>query len=109
MAEAVVSGLAVAGEWFVEIAGRDDVAARWDEPSALVGYTVGGIVGHTAAAVSWLGPLLDTTTPADSVALWSLADYIAPFPVRSREDLDGPLHVAARAQGERGSQRGPKE
>ena len=27
--------------------------------------------------------------------VWSFADYIAPFPVRSREDLDGPLHVAA--------------
>jgi len=50
MPDGVVSAFAAAGEWFVDIAGRDDVAARWHEPSALVGYTVGGVVGHAAAA-----------------------------------------------------------
>jgi len=48
-------------------------------------------------------------TARRDVPVWSLADYLAPFPVRTAEDLDGPLHVAARAQGERGGQRGPKE
>src|SRR5207237_4716134 len=50
-----------------DIAGRDDVAARWHEPSALVGYTVGGVVGHAAAAVAWPGsstpPRTATRTP----------------------------------------------
>jgi hypothetical protein len=82
MSEAVVSAFAAAGEWFVEIAGRDDVAARWDEPSALGGHTVGGVVGHAAAAVAWLGPLLDTR-PGGDVPVWSFADYFAPFPVRT--------------------------
>ena len=65
-------------------------------------------MGHTAAAIAWLGPLLDTTPDAD-VAVWSVADYLAAFPLRSAEDLDAPLHSAARAQGERGAQRGPKD
>jgi hypothetical protein len=52
MAESIVSVLGMAGEWFVGIAGRDEVAARWEDPSALAGYTVGGIVGHIAAAIA---------------------------------------------------------
>ena len=36
MSESVVSAFNAAGEWFVDIAARDDVAARWSEPSALI-------------------------------------------------------------------------
>jgi hypothetical protein len=101
-------GVGAAGEWFVEIAAWRDVAAQWGGVSALAGSTVGGFVGHTAAAVSRLGPLLDTTPDSD-VSVWSVADDLAPFPVRTAEDVDGPLHEYGRVQGERGDQRGPKE
>ena len=109
MSEPVVAAFVAAGEWFQGIAGRDEIADRWGERSALDGYTVGGIVGHITAAVAWLGPLLDTTAPDSDVPVWSVGDYLAPFPVRTAEDLNGPLHVATRAQGERVAERGPKE
>jgi uncharacterized protein (TIGR03083 family) len=109
VSETVLPSFRTAGEWFAEFAGRDEVVQRWAEPSALTGYSIGGLVGHVAAAVGWLGPLLETTDPGGEVPVWSVADYLAPFPVHSQADLEGPLHTAARAQGERSAQRGPKE
>jgi hypothetical protein len=108
MDEGVVGAFAGAAEWFLHIASQDEVAARWQEPSALVGYTIGGAVAHTTAAIAWLRPLLDTT-PGTDAPRWSVADYLTPFPVRSPEDLDASLHMAARAQGERAAERGAKE
>jgi uncharacterized protein (TIGR03083 family) len=107
--DGIVSAFRTAGEWFADLAGRDDVALRWGDPSALSGYSIGGLVGHVTAAIAWLGPLLDTANPGGSVPVWSVGRYLAPFPVRRQEDLDGPLHRAARTQGERSAQRGPKE
>jgi uncharacterized protein (TIGR03083 family) len=108
MSEAVVPTFLSAGDWFLEIAGRDEVAAKWSDKSALSGYTIGGIVGHVGAAVAWLGPLLETA-PSSDVPVMRLGDYYAPLVVRKPGDFDGELHTAARAQGERGSQRGPSE
>jgi hypothetical protein len=41
-------------------------AEAWPNPSALAGYTVGGIVGHVNVAVGWLEPLLVVAVPADA-------------------------------------------
>jgi hypothetical protein len=109
VSDGVVPAFQAAGQWFAELAGREEVAQRWDEPSALAGYSIGGLVGHVAAAVGWLGPLLETVHPGAAVPVWSVAEYMAPLSVQNPADLDGPLHAAARAQGERGAQRGPKE
>jgi hypothetical protein len=108
MSQNVVSTFLSAGAWFLEIAERDDVAAKWSDKSALSGYTVGGIVGHVGAAVAWLAPLLEPAPPNDAPVM-QLGDYYAPFVVRKPDDFDGELHTAARAQGERGAQRGPNE
>jgi uncharacterized protein (TIGR03083 family) len=108
MNEGVVSAFAAAGQWFVDLASRDEVATRWSAPSVLPGYTVGGVVGHTAAAVAWIGPLLDTR-PDDDPPVWSAGEYMALFSIRSADDFDSPLQQYARAQGEQSAERGPKE
>ena len=34
---------------FRSLAAEESVAVAWDEPSALAGYSVGGLVGHTVS------------------------------------------------------------
>ena len=108
MASSVVSSLLAAADWFLDIAHRDQVPARWSRPSALPGLTVGGVVGHVAAGVAWLVPLL-AATPPDGGRVIGLGEYYLPLAIRDDADLEGQIHTAVRAQGERGAQRGPEE
>jgi uncharacterized protein (TIGR03083 family) len=106
----VVSSFMEAGDWFLEIAARDDVAERWSEKSALTDYTIGGLVGHVGAAIGWLDALLDTAPPEDGVPVMTDAGaYDALFPIREPADFDKPHHVYARNQGARAAERGPDE
>lgn len=50
----------VAQQWI----DSDAVATRWDELSALAGYTVAGLAGHLARAVLTVEPYLDAPAPA---------------------------------------------
>jgi hypothetical protein len=43
--------------------GRDDVAARWDEPSALAGMTVGALCAHLVRAAGATLAYIDRTDP----------------------------------------------
>ena len=43
---------------------RDEVAARWDEPSALAGMTVGALCAHLVRAAGSVLAYLDRTDPA---------------------------------------------
>jgi hypothetical protein len=47
-----------------ELIASDVAAERWREPSALTGYTVGGLAGHLARAVLTLDGYLDEPAPA---------------------------------------------
>ncbi|RZQ62786.1 maleylpyruvate isomerase N-terminal domain-containing protein [Amycolatopsis suaedae] len=69
------------------------VAARWDEPSALADFTVGGLAEHLAFQVLALPDLLDSPTPAEPTvpvlghyerAEWIDADLDAEFNVNIR-------------------------
>ncbi|HSV40549.1 MAG TPA: maleylpyruvate isomerase family mycothiol-dependent enzyme [Nocardioidaceae bacterium] len=95
----------MAGSWFCELAGHDEVARRWKEASALGGYTIGGLVAHVGAAVAWLGAVIDTSEP-EGVPVIGLGDYYGPFAVRTNDDLDSAVHTMLRAQGERGAEAG---
>ena len=44
--------------------GREEVAARWDEPSALAGMTVGALCAHLVRAAGAVLAYLDRTDPA---------------------------------------------
>ena len=45
-----------------------EVARRWNEPSALRGYSVGGLAGHLARAVLTVERYLDAPPPEDGIA-----------------------------------------
>jgi uncharacterized protein (TIGR03083 family) len=108
MAPATVSSFVAAAEWFLGIADRDEVAEGWSSPSAVSGFTVGGLVGHVAAAVAWIAPLLAAPAPDDARTI-GLGEYCLPFAAPSAADLAGEVYTAVRAQGERGAQRGAVE
>ena len=60
-----VRGLAVeAVEAAAAMIGREEVTARWDDPSALAGMTVGARCAHLVRAVGSVSAYLDRTDPA---------------------------------------------
>jgi hypothetical protein len=60
-----VRGLVIeAVEAAAALIGRDEVAARWDEPSALAGMTVGALCAHLVRAAGSVLAYLDRTDPA---------------------------------------------
>ena len=59
-----VRGLVIeAVEAAAALIGRDEVAARWDEPSALAGMTVGALCAHLVRAAGAVLAYLDRTDP----------------------------------------------
>lgn len=93
------------------------VTASWDEPSALDGYTIGGLAGHLARAILTVERYLDrpapefTTTDAAGYFAHVLADH---DPVTSElhrsvrqrsvdESRDGPAALLARVRDARRS------
>lgn len=103
----VVSSFLASADAFCRLAERDEVAARWADQSSLVGYTVGGLVGHVAAGVGWLEPLLEGAPPTDATPI-TFSAYCIQVMVGAPQDLDR-VHAFAREQGERGAQRGHRE
>ena len=60
-----VRGLVIeAVEAAAAMIGREEVAARWDEPSALAGMTVGALCAHLVRAAGSVLAYLDRTDPA---------------------------------------------
>jgi hypothetical protein len=61
LVEAYLGGV----DWLREILGHAQVAEAWDQPSALAGYTVGGLAAHAVHGVVWLEQLLEDAEPVD--------------------------------------------
>lgn len=80
-----------------EVIARSEVAAAWDEPSALRKLTVRGLAGHLARAVFTVSTYLTAPPPAGVPALTAAAYYAAMFP---DDDLDSELNTAVRRRGE---------
>jgi Mycothiol maleylpyruvate isomerase N-terminal domain len=88
--------------------GRDEVVARWDEPSALAGMTVGALSAHLVRAAGAVLAYLDRTDPAarpDGALLTSVTYFHAAIdsPIHERikevsatESMAGPAELAAR-------------
>ena len=97
-----------AAEAFGDIVDRPEVGQAWAQPSALEGYSVGGIVGHVNAAIGWLGPLLDAPVQPD-LGPSPRADLLA-FIHGLKIDPDGadrhPVHDVICDQSERAARHG---
>jgi hypothetical protein len=104
-----VRGLVVeAVEAAAALLARDDVAARWDEPSALDGMTVGALAAHLVRAAGATLAYLDRTAPTtrpDDALLTPVTYFQAAIdsPIHERikevsaaEAAAGPAELAAR-------------
>ena len=93
---------------FAEILDRPEVQRAWAEPSALEGYSVGGIVAHVNGAIGWTERLLDLPVPLDGRA--APRDDFLRFWHSLKIDPDGAdrlaLHDVLRDQFEQAATRG---
>ena len=86
------------------VIGWHDVADRWADDSALVGYTVGGLAGHLARAVLTVDRYLDRPAPA------GLQVDAAAYFVRvlgAHDPVTSDLHQAVRNRSEQEAAEGP--
>ncbi|MGH8997101.1 MAG: maleylpyruvate isomerase N-terminal domain-containing protein [Acidimicrobiales bacterium] len=84
----------------------DEVAAAWDRPSALAGYTVGGLAGHLHRATSRTEHLLSEPEPA-SARVVRPAEFFGAARIDTDIDRDNEFQRSVRAVGEEVGTRGP--
>ena len=93
-----------AAEAFDRLLEAPEITARWEEPSALDGYTVGAIVGHVNAALAWTEPMLDSPEPSDLRPI-RLGNYYAGLKIT--EEARHPIHDILRDMSEKAAGFGP--
>jgi mycothiol maleylpyruvate isomerase-like protein len=81
-----------------------EVAARWDEPSALAEFSVRGLAGHLAGQVFFIPQMLAQPVPAEPVI--PIGEYYAQVSWIG-SDLDTPFNRSIRANGEHDAADGP--
>jgi hypothetical protein len=93
-------------DWLRGLLGRSEVVGAWPEPSAIAGYTVGGVASHAVHSVLWLEQLLKDVEPVGLRAV-TLLEYFGPNRVEGSDDTD-PFSASLRAAGEAFAQTGPE-
>jgi uncharacterized protein (TIGR03083 family) len=101
----VLAAFLEAADGFSGLVGLPEVAARWNEPSAMEGYTVGAVVGHVRAAVGWLEPLLDRPAPSDLRPI-GLGKYYAGMKIETAQDAQKSIHRVVRDLSNDAAQKG---
>lgn len=86
--------------------GSEATTARWDDPSALEGYTVGGLAGHLARGVLTVDTYLARPAPSPETATTDAAGYFVAL-VRDHDPVESELHRAVRKRGRRAAADGP--
>lgn len=97
-----LAGADAAERWIASEA----VAARWEEPSALAGYTVGGLAGHLARAVLTVERYLDAPAPAEPGDGADAAGYFAAV-LGDDDPVDSERHRRIRERGAEAAADGP--
>jgi hypothetical protein len=96
----------VAAESAVTLLRDPEVAKAWSAPSALEGFTVGGLAGHLAAQVTFLDHALGSPEPGgEPVSLMGHYERVTWIGA----DLDADVNVGIRASGERSAVDGPEQ
>jgi hypothetical protein len=93
-------------DWLRGLLGRSEVVGAWPEPSAIAGYTVGGVASHAVHSVLWLEQLLKDVEPVGLRSV-TLLEYFGPNRVEGSDDAD-PFSASLRAAGEAFAQTGPE-
>jgi uncharacterized protein (TIGR03083 family) len=84
------------------------IARSWSEPSALQGFSVGGLAGHLYAAARRLEVALDEPIPESPVSV-GLAEFYGVNRVEHPDELIQGLHPVIRQDGEQRAQQGPHQ
>ncbi len=87
-----------------ELLAAPEVAARWDEPSALAEFSVRGLAGHLAGQVFFVPEMLAQPIPAEPVI--PIGEYYAQVSWIG-SDLDTPFNRSIRTGGEQDAADGP--
>jgi Mycothiol maleylpyruvate isomerase N-terminal domain len=87
-----------------ELLAAPEVAAWWDEPSALAEFSVRGLAGHLAGQVFFIPEMLAQPVPAEPVI--PIGEYYAQVSWIG-SDLDTPFNRSIRTGGEQGAPDGP--
>jgi len=90
----------LASDHIVELLDDEATAKHWEEPSALEGMTVGGLVAHVLQGVVWLERLLEAPVPTD-VPVVAFGDYFGGFKVVTADDFGNEIHRYVRALAQR--------
>ena len=92
----------------VAIATRDEVAVAWTDPSALDGFTVGGLVAHELIATERTALVLEEPAPdAGAVELVGLPDFYGPNRIDDPAELAGGLPALLRQGASARAEAGP--
>ena len=92
----------------VGLIGSDEAAARWDEPSALAGFTIGGLAAHLGLQLHSALSALTAPRPEPGAVVTPLLGHYAQASWMGVA-LDAPVNVDIRAVGEERAKVGPAE
>lgn len=90
-----------------DLLGDDDVRARWEQPSALEGYTISGLVGHLARAVLTVERYLSAAEPPADREATDAAGYIVAA-LADHHPVDSEFHATVRSRGAEAAANGPE-
>ena len=88
--------------------GRDEVAVAWDEPSALMQWTVAGLSGHLARAVLLVPSVLAEPVDASMPEVTAVEYFVRLLPAESL-DVGSELASSIRARGVESAGAGPND
>lgn len=89
------------------VIGLPAVSAAWEQPSALAGYSVGGLAGHLARAAITVDRYLDDLPPSDGDGLPDSAAYFVQA-IANHDPLKSSNHIRVRERGEEAGSIGPE-
>lgn len=84
----------------------DEVAAQWADPSALEGYTVGGLAGHLGRAILTVQRYLDAPPPPADAELSDAAGYFEVV-LGDHDPVHSDVHRSIRARSQEEAADGP--
>jgi len=103
---AVIEPFLAAADVAAAVLAASEVAAVWDEPSALAGYTVGGLAAHLLLATERTETVLDEEEPVGARVV-GVAEFYGVNRVDDPADADQGLHPIVRDAAAKMAEQGP--
>ena len=100
----VISTVFEAAESILELLDDPEIFKRWEEPSALQGLSVGGLVAHLLMGAAYMHRMLDGPDGVSGPVV-SLGEYTASMKM---DDFDADLHRYIRDKNEHSATHGPE-